>query len=976
MEEKKRRRPRPADPGLDIAGPAAWDETRPAAKPRPRRRPRRPGDPEDQKKAVRAPRGPKIRPKRSLFTRFVIWLLWTGVGLGIAGLAALFGIYAYFSQDLPSTEGLKTYVPPTVTYFYSDDGQVVGEYYHQRRFVKPLDEIPVPVRQAFMAVEDAMFYDHYGINFKSIIRAALANLRGQKEGASTITQQVARNFLLTQERTYTRKIKEMILAFRIEGILSKDEILYLYLNEIYLGRGAYGVEAAARTYFNKPVGELSIAEVAVLAGITQSPGRNPVSDPKQARLRQIHAINRMEVVGFITPEQAKAARDEVLTVYTEWPNPNTEIAPYFTEHVRRLLEDRFGAESLYNDGWKVYTTVNIEAQRAADRAVAQGLWEYGRRRGYRGPVEQLADDAAITAFLARADEGLPQEGLETYHLYQAVIMEADKKNSALSVRVGSYQGRIAKKNLTWALKGDFSQRFHRGDVVWVRLADEDGKKKETPADPASPAEAVRAKGAGTVLEMSLERRTDVQSALLSLDLANGDVKAMVGGRDFGESQFNRAVQSQRQPGSSFKPILYASALDHGFTPGSIMNDAPFVVDDPGSGKRWKPVNSDLKFKGPMSLYTALVGSRNLISIKLLDRIGFEALAQTARDLGITERLPESLTIALGAHGLHMPELVTAYSAFPNMGVRVAPRYITRIEDRHGNVVANFEPELIPALDPGTACAVTWMLRGVVEQGTGTKVKPLGRPVGGKTGTTNDYSDAWFIGFTPELVTAVWVGTDQQRPRAVGEVGGNVAGPIFLYYMRDALKDKPIVDFTVPPEAEVVEGGSPFGVCYKAGTVGTGLSETISSASAEDDFLREDIEEAEDPATAYVDTEMPGGFDGSITPEMAAGREDRGSAFGRGRNLIEEAEREAHQAGRGVDEHFAPQVTPQDLSAPVGAPTSLPVYGGPAQGLPAYGQEPEPGEYDPGAPAQEAAPPAQNIYDQNVFDREDYYGTGN
>jgi penicillin-binding protein 1A len=340
-----------------------------------------------------------------------------------------------------------------------------------------------------------------------------------------------------------------------------------------------------------------------------------------------------------------------------------------------------------------------------------------------------------------------------------------------------------------------------------------------------------------------------------MDLKTGAVVAMVGGRDFRESQFNRATQSQRQPGSSFKPIVYTAAMDNGFTPGSVLIDGPVVIDDAGSGRRWKPVNSDRKFLGPMTLYSALVASRNLVSIKILEKIGFEALDKTALDLGITARLPHSPPVALGAHGITMPELITAYSAFPNQGSRVEPRYINRIEDRHGNVIANFEPTFHEAISPGTACEITWMLRGVVAQGTGTSVKPLNRPVGGKTGTTNDASDAWFVGFTPELVTAVWMGTDELKPRAVGEVGGRAAGPIFLYYNQEVLKDKPIVDFQVPPEAQLAPGGA-FGVCYKAGTIGTGFSETQAETNAEEDFLRNDLQDTGDGQTSPTDRIPP------------------------------------------------------------------------------------------------------------------------
>ncbi|MDR3038280.1 MAG: transglycosylase domain-containing protein, partial [Candidatus Adiutrix sp.] len=664
---------------LDLEGPAVWDSV---GRPRPGRR---------RRGEVRAPAPKRPRPpkQRGLAARAFIALFWLGLGAGVAGLTAVFGLYAYFAQDLPPTIGLKTYHPPTVTYFYADDGQVVGEYYHERRFVLPLDRIPPLVRNAFIAVEDTAFYSHKGVNPKGILRAALVTLEEGRatQGGSTITMQVARAFLLTPEKKLVRKIKELILAFRIEGNFSKDHILYLYLNHIYLGRGAYGVEAAARTYFDKSAADLSIAEAATLAGITQAPGRNPVSDPQQARARQEHGLNRMRLAGFITEAEKRAALAEVLNIRGDWPNPNLTAAPYFAEHIRRLMEEKVGSESLYNDGWKVYTTVNLEAQRAADRAVARGLWEYARRRGFKEPEGRLETEAGLAAFVAAGEKELPETGLNPDRLYQAVVLEADE--AGLTVRVGPYVGRVAKKNLAWALKSgqSASRRFRRGDLVRVRL------DETAPAAGPAPVAELAALAAGSAstepLEMILERSTDLQAALLSMAADSGDVKAMVGGRDFRESQFNRAVQSRRQPGSSFKPILYTAAMENGYTPGSILIDAPLVVEDVGSRRRWKPVNSDAEFKGPMTLYAALTASRNLISIKLLDRLGFEPLFQTARAMGITETLPASLTIALGAHGLHLPEMLTAYSTFPNMGVRVTPRYITRIEDRHGNVVETF-----------------------------------------------------------------------------------------------------------------------------------------------------------------------------------------------------------------------------------------------------------------------------------------------
>ncbi|MDR1922565.1 MAG: transglycosylase domain-containing protein, partial [Candidatus Adiutrix sp.] len=561
---------------LDVAGPAAWDDEMESFG-RATKKPdlKSAGGGDKNKTAARTRIRRSAAPKSGGGLRGLIaGLFWLAASLGLAGLVAAFGLYAYFSQDLPSTAWLKNHELPTITYIYSDDGRVVGEYSHERRIIKSLNEIPPMVVNAFLAVEDAKFYQHHGVNFKAIIRAAYVNFtQGDlSQGASTITQQVVRGLILTPEKTVSRKIREAILAFRIEGNLSKEEIIGLYLNLIYLGRGAYGVEAAARTYFDKGVEHLTVAEAALLAGIAHSPeGKNPLTKPQEARERQRHSIGRMKELGYITTEEAEAALNEVLSINGSWPNPNTTVAPYFTEHVRRILEEKYGADSLYNDGWKIYATVNIEAQKAADAAVARGLWEYARRRGFKGPVTHMELEEQIAAFISEEEKKLPAGGLKPDRLYQAVVMEVDDKNAALAVRVGPYHGHIAKNNLSWALKGSIKGRFSRGDVVWVRLLEEAAPKKDEAAEAGGDSRdlsAVLAQNAGLAerLEMSLEQRTDLQAALLSMDALNGDVKAMVGGRDFSESQFNRATQSQRQPGSSFKPIVYAAAMDNGFTP--------------------------------------------------------------------------------------------------------------------------------------------------------------------------------------------------------------------------------------------------------------------------------------------------------------------------------------------------------------------------------------------------------------------------
>jgi penicillin-binding protein 1A len=781
-------------------------------------------------------------PGRGIFRRLLVWIFWVMLGTTVFCMAAAFGVYAYYSQDLPSVESLKTYRPIASSLFYSRDGKVIGEFFRERRYPVTLDQIPQHVRDAFLAVEDRAFYRHQGVNLKAVARAVINNVTGKDlQGGSTITQQLVRGILLTNERTVSRKIREMILAYRLEAALPKDRILELYLNQIYLGQGAYGVEAAAREYFDKSAAQLSTAEAAMLAGITQSPeGKNPLRHPDEARRRQLHAIGAMSETGFLTPAGAEAARAEILSIQDRRPNPNTTEAPYFTEHVRRVLADRYGEEVLYTAGLRVHTTLSMDDQRAADRAVQRGLREYARRRGFRGPANRYRTDAEIANALRRQAGEQSQEGLRPDRLYEAIVTEV--RADSLAVQTGDYPGVIEKRNLAWILpKGALSKQLSRGDAVWVRL-DDSGEASGALSESREIRLARIASGLADAEETRsfvLEQKTDVQAAFLSMDLADGGVRAMVGGRDFSESQFNRATQARRQPGSSFKPIVYAAAMDAGFTPGSVMVDGPVVVDDIGSRRRWKPMNSDRKFLGPMPLYNALTSSRNLVSVKVLERIGFDRLDQTAAALGITEKLPRSLAVALGAHGLPMPELVGAYSAFPNNGVRAVPRYVDRVEDMDGRLVESFEPEMVAAIPPPTACILTWMLRGAVAQGTGSAVKPLGRPVAGKTGTTNDASDAWFVGFTPEQAAAVWFGTDELKPRGVGEVGGRAAAPVFLYYMQDVLKDLPVKDFTVPPGA-VIEKGGAFGICYREGTFGTGISETAAARVPEEDFLRGDM----------------------------------------------------------------------------------------------------------------------------------------
>ncbi|MFH1090811.1 MAG: PBP1A family penicillin-binding protein [Pseudomonadota bacterium] len=752
------------------------------------------------------------------------------------GVTALLAYY-HFAEGLPPVDNLKNYLPKTVTFFYGDDGRtVVGEYSHERRIVVPLAKIPLQVRQAFIAAEDSNFYQHEGIDLTSVIRAFVKNVEAGRivQGGSTITQQVTRSFLLSAEKTYKRKIREAILAYRIEKNLTKEEILYLYLNQIYLGHGAWGVESAAELYFNKHVDALTLAEAAQLAGLTQAPSRySPFSQPKAARGRQVYTLNQMVKNNFITPAQAEAAKAEKLVFYDR-PNVNLTMTPYFTEHVRRLLEKQYGEDRLYNDGLKVYTTVSVSMQAEAGKAIAQGLSEFAKRRPYEGPIRKLKPEE-IPAFLARQDQELSEKPLAPGREIEAVVSKIDAVHNNLYVKVGAHDGLIDMKGLRWVLfRGKpLDKLVAPGDVVLVQavgkgpeLKNEEDKKKAAGKAPDWP---------GWLF--TLEQEPAVHSALMCLDNKDGAVKAMVGGRDFNETQFNRAIQSRRQPGSAFKAILYTAAMLNDFTPGSILIDSPIVYDDFAHGRRWKPTNFDRKFYGPTDLYTGLTSSRNVMAVKLLDKVGYLAVLETAKKLGITSPLAENLSLALGSSGVSLAEMVTAFSTFPNLGERVVPMFITRIEDRDGQVIEEFKPTRLQVIDPGTACVMQHMLRGVVAHGTGVKVLELNRPAGGKTGTTNDLSDAWFIGFTPEYTTGVWVGLDEMKRMGWGESGGRAAAPIFLYFMKEALKGKPIRQFEDPPDVEIVPNGS-VGICYKKGTRGKGYSEV--GGGAKGDFLKNDL----------------------------------------------------------------------------------------------------------------------------------------
>jgi len=733
------------------------------------------------------------------------------------------GGYMYFNQDLPKISSLKDYNPPTVTTFFSDDNRKIAEFFNERRIVIPLSHMPDMLKNAFIAAEDDRFYQHKGINLLSILRAFLKNIEAGSivQGGSTITQQVTKSFFLSPEKSYQRKIREVILAYRIDKTFSKEEILFLYLNQIYLGHGAYGVKAAAENYFDKDVQELTLAECAILAGLPRAPTRySPFKYPERARNRQVYVLNRMVAEGYITNMQAAEALSEPLNIKTR-RNWYLEKVPYYTEYVRQYVEKKYGRDLLYNGGLQVYTSVNIDMQKTAVQEIEKGLRDLDKRQGYRGSLTNLAKEE-IETFSDQIKEKIKEEPLEKNQIVQAVVTDIRESNNETIVRIGDDTGIIPLKRMDWARKPDPGVAYHEnsvkkpgdvlriGDVIYVKTIEKQAENN--------------------IWELALEQEPKVQSALLCLEAETGHVKAMVGGRDFEQSQFNRAIQSRRQPGSAFKPIVYAAALDKGYTPASVILDTAVVYEDRRQNFVWKPKNYSQKFYGPTLFRDALAHSRNLVTIKILKDIGVGYTIDYAKRLGITSPLQRDLSLALGSSGVSLLELVNAYAVFSNMGYRVKPVFITRIVDRHGNILEETEVEKEKVIEKSTAYLITSLLESVIKEGTGKRVQALNRPVAGKTGTTNDMNDAWFVGYTPQYITGTWVGFDEEASLGKGETGASAAAPIWLDFMSRILEGKPGRVFQVPGDIVFAKIDAETGLlpipetkktvfeCFKEGTV--------------------------------------------------------------------------------------------------------------------------------------------------------------
>lgn len=710
------------------------------------------------------------------------------VATSLIGIILVAFSAAIVYPTLPSLEALTDYQPKIPLRVYSAEGGLLGEFGEERRAFVSIKNVPKPMLSAILAAEDERFYQHRGVDYIGVARAAMSNFisGGVRQGASTITMQVARNFFLSKERTITRKFNEMLLAFKIEASLSKDEILQLYVNQIYLGQRAYGFAAASQIYFGKPLEKLSVAEYAMLAGLPKAPSAyNPIANPKRAYLRQQYVLRRMRDLSMISEAEFAEAEKEPIVI-KRGANDFGVHAEHFAEMVRQAVYERYKDET-YSRGIRVYTTLSARHQEAAYQSLRRGVQEYDRRHGYRGPEGYAELPGKLTE---EALEEALQDVADNDDLHVAVVTAASPK-LVRAYRRGGEMLQIGEEGLRFAARmlGDkvnANQRIRRGAIVRVQKDD---------------------KGRWNIVQLPL-----VESSLVSVDPRDGAIRSLVGGFDFNRNQYNHATQALRQPGSSFKPFIYSAALEKGFTPATIINDAPltFTASQTGS-EPWEPKNYDGKYDGPMRLRTGLVRSKNLVSVRIIQAIGPQYAQDYIKRFGFDPKLhPPYLTMALGAGNVTPMQMAQAYSVFANGGYRIPPYFIERIEDNRGNVLAQAKPQRAGegaerVIDPRNAFIIHSILRDVVRMGTGARAMKLGRSdLAGKTGTTNDFIDAWFCGFNSGLVAIAWIGFDQPQTLGRNETGGAAALPIWMGYIGAVLKGVAEQAFTPPPGVVAVK----------------------------------------------------------------------------------------------------------------------------------------------------------------------------
>jgi penicillin-binding protein 1A len=747
-----------------------------------------------------------------LLLRFFGLLFAAGTIIFVAAVAAAAGLLWHYSQSLPDYSQLQDYEPAVMTRVHASDGSLLAEYARERRLYIPIQAVPKLVTHAFVAAEDKNFYEHGGIDFSGIARAATLYIQqygsGRRpQGASTITQQVAKNFLLTNELSFARKIKEALLAMKIERAFSKERILELYLNEIYLGMGAYGVAAASLLYFDKSVHELSVAEAAYLAALPKAPNNyHPFRQRERALERRNYVLDRMAEDHYITAQEAEKAKKEPLKITPRPTGAHIFAAEYFAEEVRRYIYDNFTEKKLYEGGLSVRTTLDPKMQVLARKVLVDGFVNFDEQHGYRGAAQKIDPTGDWGAKLA---EVKALSDVAPWRL--AVVLEADDASARVGLQPGREPGGALSKERetgTIALEG----------MKWAKAR---GKTPTKVSQVLSPGDVVYVEPLGGG-QFRLRQVPEVSGAIVAMDPQTGRVLAMAGGFSYDQSQFNRATQALRQPGSSFKPLVYAAALDNGYTPSTVVLDAPIEIDT-GTGI-WAPENYTRKYYGPSTLRFGIEQSRNVMTVRLAQDIGMPLIGEYAKRFGVYDNLPPYLSFALGAGETTLLRMVGAYAMFDNGGRKIQPTLIDRIQDRYGHTIYKHdsrecrgcdadkwadqsEPTLIDkrerVLDPMTAYQITSIMEGVVQRGTATVVKEVGKPIAGKTGTTNDEKDAWFIGFSPDLVVGVYLGYDKPRHLGRGATGGVLAAPIVRDFMKVALADKPAVPFRVPPGIKLI-----------------------------------------------------------------------------------------------------------------------------------------------------------------------------
>ena len=782
---------------------------------------------------------PKVRRRRGFLLRFFGFMFAASMIVFVAVAAAAAFVLWKVSKDLPDYEVLAKYEPPVMTRIHANDGNMIAEFSRERRIYVPFTAIPDRLIHAFLSAEDKTFYQHGGIDIQGILRAVFTNFGssgGHKVGASTITQQVAKNFLLSSDQTMERKLKEIILSIRIERAFTKKQILELYLNEIYLGGGAYGVAAAAQTYWNKSLNELSIADCAYLATLPKAPSNyNPFRFPERAIARRNWVIDRMVENGFVTKEDAEKAKTEPLGVQVRQTGARLAASEFFAEEVRRDIIDLFGEDKLYGGGLSVRTTLDPRLQKIARKTYVDGLVAYDHRHGWRGPVKKIELDGDWGKTLAAINVW---NDIDPWRL--AVVLEANKDTAKIGLRptrtsAGKFSdepetGIIPFAEVKWArpkLKNGMggsprvmTDVLKPGDVIYV-----------SPREPTDTEKDVTG-------QWSLQQIPKISGALVAMDPHTGRVLALVGGFSFAESQFDRAVQARRQPGSAFKPLIYTTALDNGYTPASIIVDGRLCISQGAGMPKWCPKNYEAgSAAGPSTLRFGIEKSRNLMTVRLANDMGMPIIVEYARRFGVYDNLMPMLSMALGAGETTLLRMVGAYGMIANGGKQISPTLIDRIQDRYGRTMwqhddrdcvncdarewsGQDEPELVDdrpqIIDPMSAYQMVSIMEGVVQRGTAQKLKVLERPIAGKTGTTNDEKDGWFIGFTPDLVVGAYMGFDNPSPMGHGETGGNVSAPIVREFFKIALADQPPIPFRAPPGIKLVRVNLKTGLPAGAG----------------------------------------------------------------------------------------------------------------------------------------------------------------